>query len=129
MMNVAERLKKYRKTAGYSVKETVRMLGERGIAISDKTLYSWESGHRQPDAETFLSLCLVYGAAPLDDIEKRPETKAPEASGSATAMQIRAEILAEALERCGYIPKGGDWTDDQRRFLTGLVDFLDIYWG
>lgn len=53
-------LKKKRKEAGLSVKEVVLLLQKKGISVSDKTVYSWESGYRQPDAETFLILCDIY---------------------------------------------------------------------
>lgn len=29
--------------------------------LSPKTLYSYESGHRQPDADTLMALCEIYG--------------------------------------------------------------------
>ena len=64
-MAIGELLKSYRKVSGFSVKETVQKLSERGIDVSEKTLYSWESGHRQPDADTFITLCLIYGVTSI----------------------------------------------------------------
>lgn len=61
-MAIGELLKSYRKVSGFSVKETVQKLSERGIDVSEKTLYSWESGHRQPDADTFITLNLSAAA-------------------------------------------------------------------
>lgn len=124
--NIAELLKRYRKEAGYSVKEAVQKLSEQGLIISDKTMYSWESGHRQPDADTFLALCRLYDVKSFSDIEKAPD---PDITESEAEIEKRAEILADALERCGYIPKGGDLSDDQLKFMMGLVDFLDRYFG
>lgn len=71
-------LKKKRKEAGLSVKEVVLLLQKKGISVSDKTVYSWESGYRQPDAETFLILCDIYQITDLDaefgKTEKPPES-------------------------------------------------------
>ena len=126
-MDIAELLKTSRKSSGYSIKDAVQKLEDRGVHISDKTMYSWESGHRQPDADTFVELCMVYGITSLADINKEaPETETPESEAD---LQERVQMLTDAFERCGYIPKGGDLTDDQLKFCMGLVDFLDTYFG
>jgi len=57
---LAQTLKARRKELGLSVKYVLERLNEYGINISDKTLYGWESGHRQPDSDTFLVLCRIY---------------------------------------------------------------------
>lgn len=59
--NIGALLKAKRKECQLSVKDTVKELSKHGINISDKTLYGWESGHRQPDADAFLILCSIYG--------------------------------------------------------------------
>ena len=60
------------------MKEVVLLLQKKGISVSDKTVYSWESGYRQPDAETFLILCDIYQITDLDaefgKTEKPPES-------------------------------------------------------
>lgn len=75
---IGERIKKLRKNSGLSVKEVVLLLQKNGISVSDKTVYSWESGYRQPDAETFLILCDIYQITDLDaefgKTEKPPES-------------------------------------------------------
>ena len=65
-------LKEKRKELGLSVKTVLDMLQSYGVDISDKTLYGWESGHRQPDADTFLALCQIYGIDTLKGIKKAP---------------------------------------------------------
>lgn len=57
---IGGRLKFRRKELGMSVKDVVVALANLNIIISDKTLYGWESGHRQPDADTFVVLCQIY---------------------------------------------------------------------
>lgn len=125
-MAIGELLKSYRKVSGFSVKETVQKLSERGIDVSEKTLYSWESGHRQPDADTFITLCLIYGVTSIPNAEKAPDSAKSE---SEAALMNRVQMLAKTFEDCGYIPESGDLTDDQLRFCMGLVDFLDTYFG
>lgn len=72
-------LKESRKNHGLSVQEVVERLAKLGVNISGKTLYGWEGGRRQPDAEEFLTLCQVY------EISAFPETikKAPSLSDGA----------------------------------------------
>lgn len=126
-IDIAGLLKKYRKNAKLSVKESITKLSEFGINISDKTMYSWESGYRQPDADTFMTLCAIYGVTSLNDIiEKTSESDYTE---SEAEVKKRIDSLTKAFESCGYIAPGGDLTDDQLRFCMGLVDFLDKYFG
>ena len=56
-------LKCRRKHLGSSVKEVLMQLHEYGIDISAKPLYGWENGYQHPDADTFVTLCRIYGAA------------------------------------------------------------------
>lgn len=53
-------LKKRRKELDLPVKYVLEQLKNMGVDISDKTLYGWENGHRQPDADVFLMLCKIY---------------------------------------------------------------------
>lgn len=66
-MKVSSLIKSKRKELDYSVKDVVSKLSKRGIDVSEKTVYGWESGHRQPDADTFLILCDIYQIANLSD--------------------------------------------------------------
>lgn len=69
---VAGILKTKRKQLKLSVKYVIEQLHQYDLDISDKTLYSWESGHRQPDADSFLALCDIYGITSFKEIEKSP---------------------------------------------------------
>ena len=66
-MKVSSLIKSKRKELDYSVKDVVSELSKRGIDVSEKTVYGWESGHRQPDADTFLILCDIYQIANSSD--------------------------------------------------------------
>lgn len=67
--NVSKILKSKRKELKLSVKDVIAKLEKRGVTVSDKTLYSWESGHRQPDADTFIILCDIYKISSFTQIE------------------------------------------------------------
>lgn len=58
---IARVLKESRKKTSLSAKEVTDQLRLHGIDISPKTLYGWESGHTQPNADALLLLCDIYG--------------------------------------------------------------------
>ena len=58
-------LKEYRKRNHYSVKDVSIRLMEHDIDVAPKTIYGWESGQAQPDADTLLVLCDIYN---IDDV-------------------------------------------------------------
>lgn len=57
---IGETLRKYRMLNGLSVKDVVEILKKKGIVLSTKTIYGWEGGKRQPDADTLICLCKIY---------------------------------------------------------------------
>lgn len=57
---IGSRLKERRKSLKMKIKDVITLLSNHGINISEKTLYSWERCHRQPDADTFILLCKIY---------------------------------------------------------------------
>lgn len=121
-------LKNKRKSLGMSVKEVVEKLSEKEIIVSDKTVYSWESGHRQPDADTFLALCDIYNVSNLND-ELLKTKNAPEPATTDSEAIRRMQLLINSFEAAGYVRPGEDLTDEQLRFCMALVDFLDTYFG
>lgn len=58
--NIAKVLKDYRKLNHYSVEDVVLKLEENHLPFASKTIYGWESGQTQPDADTLLVLCKIY---------------------------------------------------------------------
>lgn len=57
---IAKVLKEYRKKNQYSVKDVASMLENHSLTVAEKTIYGWESGQTQPDADTLLILCEIY---------------------------------------------------------------------
>ena len=58
--NIGKMLKYNRKLNKLSVKEVSDLLCENHNPVAAKTIYGWESGHTQPDADTLLYLCDLY---------------------------------------------------------------------
>ena len=86
------------------MREALEKLKRHDINISDKTLYGWESGHRQPDADTFLVLCEIYGITSLEQIK---DTKnAPAYTAEALQIATKYDVL-------------DDWG---QQAVTGVVD-------
>lgn len=111
---VAGVLKAKRKELKLSVKYVIEQLRQYNIDISDKTLYSWESGHRQPDADSFLALCDVYGITSFKEIEKSPAPAETDTGDQRLDGIIEnyhqlneagQQQLAEQAEGLTYIPK------------------------
>ena len=53
-------LKEYRRRNQYTIYDIADKLKENQIEVAVKTIYGWESGQTQPDADTLLKLCDIY---------------------------------------------------------------------
>lgn len=58
--HIAKVLKYYRKLNGLSVNEVSELLSKYKTSAAPKTIYGWESGTTQPDADTLMLLCEIY---------------------------------------------------------------------
>ena len=78
-MEMAERLQKLRRKAGYSQEQTAELLG-----ISRQAVSKWESGQGKPDLDNLVRLTEIYNTSAdyiLLGTEKNMETSVPEKSG------------------------------------------------
>lgn len=57
---IAKKLKENRKLNKLTVNQVSDLLCEHHAPVAPKTIYGWESGHTQPDADTLLFLCQTY---------------------------------------------------------------------
>lgn len=57
---IAKVLKDTRKKNMMSVKQVASQLESHSLHVAEKTIYGWESGQSQPDADTLLVLCEIY---------------------------------------------------------------------
>ena len=62
---ISHALKIYRTQNNLPVAQVSELLSSQNIAVAEKTIYGWESGQAQPDADTLLRLCKIYH---IDDI-------------------------------------------------------------
>ena len=58
---IANNLRYYRRQSHLTGPEVIELLKEKGIIFSVKALYNWETGRSQPDCDTFIKLCDIYG--------------------------------------------------------------------
>lgn len=56
---IAKGLRLSRTSKKYTVNQMVEKLKHKGVDISAKTIYGWESGRRQPDADTLMLWCEI----------------------------------------------------------------------
>ena len=60
MTTISQKLKELRKNTGISIRDVCAFLAEKGYDVSEKTMYSYESGQRMLNADLFLLLCSFY---------------------------------------------------------------------
>lgn len=58
--HIAKVLKYYRKLNDMSVNEVSELLTKYESPAAPKTIYAWENGTTQPDADTLMLLCEIY---------------------------------------------------------------------
>lgn len=106
---IAEVLKERRKLLNMSAAEVVARLSLENITISPKSLYSYESGHRQPDADTLMALCGIYGITDILSTfgykkEKPTGVPADELSENERIfMSLPPDLRQEALRYMRYL--------------------------
>ena len=114
--NIALFLKSKRKELNLKVSEVVSSLKLYGIEISEKTLYGYETGHRQPDADTFLSLCKIYEIESLSEVPNYAENNFSESDPNLEYIikcykdmnqEGKSQLVttARVLKRCGEFDK------------------------
>lgn len=64
-MEIAHALRNCRKKAKLKGPVVVQELNHMGITLTVKALYNWETARCQPDFQSFMGLCDIYG---LDNI-------------------------------------------------------------
>lgn len=57
---IAKVLKESRKQNALSVRNVAARLESKSLMVAEKTIYGWENGQSQPNADTLLVLCEIY---------------------------------------------------------------------
>lgn len=73
-INIAIHLKRLRKSLGYSTAYVANELSKYGIDLAPNTLYNYENGVSQPNADMFLYLCEIYGVDDFNIFFGEPKT-------------------------------------------------------
>ena len=108
---IAKVLKDYRQKTGLSATEVVKRLSLCDRTISPKTLYGWESGHSQPDADGLLLLCNIYG---INDIMRAFGYSTPKICDTITTPPERTKLLDKI-----------EWLDENNcKLISAYIDGL-----
>ena len=130
-IRIAEVLMARSKAKKYSTEDVSKLLlANYAIKISAKTLYSYETGHRQPDADLLMALCEIYGIENIMEAFREPEsetTKTPTSEEPEAGDKVSIEETNALLVSLGYIKPGEDLSDRDLRFLSGIVELLDAW--
>jgi len=107
---IARILKRYREEKGISVAEVANKFGK-----SIKTVYSWENGQGQPDADILIKLCLWYGIPSFEILldEKRNHKTVSEKEEllnayyklNSTGRQKAREYISDLSENSKYVKR------------------------
>ena len=98
-----------------------------GIDISAKTLYSYEPGHRQPDADLLMALCDIYGITDImgefrDKQKTSPSASEPPQEDAARKLDVNEVV--NAFVASGLVGPDEDLTDEDLRFLISIIDAI-----
>lgn len=126
MSILSEKLREKRRTSGLKVQEVLDRLKDYGVNISDKTLYHWENGKRNPNADEFFALCEIYEVESLNEFRGTEKSPEPEGSGEQISMD-ESNRLFDALVSAGLIRDNIGFSDDDRAFLNHIFGLLDIW--
>ncbi|MBR1693270.1 MAG: helix-turn-helix transcriptional regulator [Lachnospiraceae bacterium] len=95
---IARVLKENRKKNHYTISDVAEKLKEKNSEVAVKTIYGWESGQTQPDADTLLKLCDIYGISDiLEAFGYMQETEKDEPSITLTAEEKELIVQYRSL--------------------------------
>lgn len=125
---VAQVLKEKRKIKKLSVEEVSNDLKAfHGIDISSKTLYSYETGHRQPDADTLMALCDIYGVTDVMGEfreEQKTSSSVEKTTPEDTGRKLEVNEVINAFVAAGLVGPDEDLTDADLRFFISIIDAI-----
>ena len=131
---IAQVLKECRKRSNLSVEEVSdSLVNLYQIDMAPRSLYSYESGHRQPDADLLMALCEIYGVTDIAGAFKEPNENEKKTS---PPKRLRAEdldddalkaykILWKLLGELGWLKPDGSITDKQADALISIINLLE----
>jgi|GEM_PF-587159 len=93
---ISQLLKNKRKELKFSPDFVVAELLKKGVKISPKTLYGYEGGNRQPDANTLLTICQVYK---IENLLHELGHEIPDSEESAPSISVSSEIDKKIINK------------------------------
>lgn len=129
-ISIASTLKAKRKDMGLSVEAVCGQLNSYGIDLSKNTLYNYESGYRQPDADTLMALCEIYDIEDILATFGYKEKLKTENSPSTTEVVPGDDVLEmfnflnRGLVSSGLLGENDDITEQQAEILISVARIL-----
>ena len=126
MSELSNSLREKRKKAGLKVSEVVKKLATRGISISEKTIYNWETGFRTPDADEFICLCEIYDVQSFSEFNEKEKSPEPEGSEEQISMD-ESNRLFDALVNAGLIDDSMNFSEADGAFFNGIAQLINAW--
>ncbi|WP_278278369.1 helix-turn-helix domain-containing protein [Alkalibacter saccharofermentans] len=111
-MCIGEKIRCLREEKNMTQKQLAEILG-----ISQQAVGKWEKGINEPDFETIVKLCDIFGVA-SDYILGRIETASPTPKEQIVELLKRPEFKDAAIAFQDY----HDWTEDE---IQSIADFIE----
>ena len=117
------KIKEARQLAGITQKELAKTIG-----VSAGTLSDYENGNHDPKSDSLVRIADACGVT-VDYLLGREKEKSPTPSeGSAGENgKLSVDDVEKALVSLGLIKDGQDITEDDLRFVNGIVDLIDVW--
>ena len=126
MSNLSDKLREKRRASGLKVQDVLDRLKEYDIYISDKTLYHWENGKRNPNADEFFALCEIYEVESLNEFREIEKSPTPEGEEDHISMN-ESNRLFDALVKAGLIDDSMNFSEEDDAFFSGIAQLINAW--
>ena len=126
-MTFGERIVFYRTQKGLNQKQFAQLL-----QITPTRLNYWEKDKRQPDVFMIKAISDALEISPdmlLGMVEDEENKNTPISEETGDDDSISVAEMRQLLLRLGYLTDGRDLTDKDVKFLSGIFDMLDAWFG
>ena len=126
-MTFGERIVFYRTQKGLNQKQFAQLL-----QITPTRLNYWEKDKRQPDVFMIKAISDALEISPdmlLGMVEDEENKNTPISEETGDDDSISVAEMRQLLLRLGYLTDGRDRTDKDVKFLSGIFDMLDAWFG
>ena len=119
-------LKECRKKNKFSVDYVANELKSQGFEIAPKTLYGYETGKNQPNADIFLCLCKIYNITSFDMFFDEVNTEYTNKSYGMSELGLMPEEWGGDTVYCNISAKKGIGIEELLETLTVVAELADL---